>query len=236
MNRRYMVAHVPTLFALIFLLTIPDSVAQPVAARPTGPGGTPPPVSPPPGGEQISNVGVQLGQDFTTTGNFTVQLRVEPQVAPPPADFLNQFNNSISHVNCTVGAPTPLCCSCDGRTVIAGSGGEALDVAIDIDSSGSNDPDAVPDPSDPNDDRLTAAQQVVEALLTGNNHVATFVFGTNYCPGARPCTDETDPGAFLRGLQKLGSVTYRFSSGYVDALQKEGLRVSEWVNLRIRSV
>lgn len=191
-------------------------------AQPVGAGGS----TVAPAAATINNVGVQLSPDFGTTGNFKVQLRVTPAQGTADANFLNQFNDSINYMNCAISQPTPLCCSCDERTVTAGSGGSALDVAIDIDSSGSNDPGAVADPSDPDDLRLVAAQQVVDALLTGSNRVAAFNFGTRYCVVGAGCTDQDDPGGFYRGLQMLGSVTYRFSNGYVDATQKDVVKAN----------
>lgn len=178
----------------------------------------------------INNVGVQLGQDFATTGNFKVQLRVSPGQGTADANFLTQFNDSISHVNCTVGQPTPLCCLCDERTVIAGSGGSALDVAIDIDSSGSNNT-AFLNPGEIGTDdgnlRLGAAQQVVDAILSnGDNRLASFVFGVEYCRGDHFCPAGDLEGDFYRNLPPVGVYSYQLSNGYVDASQKEAVKAN----------
>lgn len=177
----------------------------------------------------VNNVGVQLHSDFSETGGYTIQLQVNPGEGSVTDTFLDQFKAAIDSVDCSVANPTSLCCLCDHTEVVKGSSG-ALDVAIDIDSSGSNAEDYDEDgkhyvASDPGNLRLTAAQQVVESLLTGDNHVAAFNFGTRYCSLPKTCDNTNDPGAYYRGMQMLeNGVTNRFSSGYLDASRKEELK------------
>jgi len=167
--------------------------------------------------------GVLLDDNFSSNGRFVIPITVNTTNASPPLDYADRAREAIALVTCTTDNPNNLCCSCDGGSTV-GTLDDNLDVAIDIDSSGSN------VDTDPDNLRLVAAQQIVETLLNGNNRVAAFNFGPDsYCAGP-PCP-EGAIGDFFRNLTQLSGaihggegVTYRFSDGYVGVSEKETIQ------------
>lgn len=170
----------------------------------------------------LKTIGVKVDSDFSENGAFEVQMLLEgynepsADIAPialtetPPETNQKsppeKAKDEVEAVSCEV-TSGPIACTCGALSSTVPSP-KPLDIALDIDSSGSNMHDHEDrTASDPTNLRLEAASGIVDSLLTADNRIAAFSFGSRYCVAASEstCTD------FYRALPQVGTVTYKFA-------------------------
>jgi hypothetical protein len=176
----------------------------------------------------LKTVGVKLDPNFPENGRFEVQMLVEEPSLEQKEGFLLETKNSVESLSCETGT-TGVSCDCI-EVKVTPAATSALDIAIDIDSSGSNVSAGIVGsdnlaPSDPLNQRLAAASSVIDVLLNDQNRIALFDFGTRYCvsPVAQSCPESNPDSPFYRTLPMIGPSTYRFAD-YTDPSGKETLK------------